>query len=228
MWKRFVTGCLCFTFVAAYGTELVSDEPVPTSALEQEEYSDLLELFVETFNDIDRNYVDLISRRELMEAAIDGMLSKLDQHSAYITPAKLERYRRNVDNEFGGIGVQVMMNDGQLTIVSPIFESPAYRAKLTAGDVILQVDGNSTAGLTLAEAVALMKGKLGTTVELTIRHPDHDRRRRCNLLARTFELERFVATAVTPTIVGLYVRRRTRDRLHTNYFVLAVHGQRVA
>lgn len=174
MWKRFVTGCLCFTFVAAYGTELVSDEPVPTSALEQEEYSDLLELFVETFNDIDRNYVDLISRRELMEAAIDGMLSKLDQHSAYITPAKLERYRRNVDNEFGGIGVQVMMNDGQLTIVSPIFESPAYRAKLTAGDVILQVDGNSTAGLTLAEAVALMKGKLGTTVELTIRHPDHE------------------------------------------------------
>jgi carboxyl-terminal processing protease len=144
------------------------------SAQEQEEYSDLLELFVETFNDIDRNYVDLISRRELMEAAIDGMLSKLDQHSAYITPAELERYRRNVDNEFGGIGVHVMMNDGQLTIISPIFESPAYRAKLTAGDVILQVDGNSTAGLTLAEAVALMKGKLGTTVELTMRHPDQE------------------------------------------------------
>ncbi|HUG68599.1 MAG TPA: S41 family peptidase [Pirellulaceae bacterium] len=134
----------------------------------------MLELFVETFNEVERNYVELISRRELMEAAIQGMLSKLDQHSDYITPAELEKHRRNVDSEFAGIGVQVRMEEGQLTIVSPIFESPAYKANLAAGDVIAQVDGTATAGLTLAEAVQLMKGKLGTTVELTIRHPEQE------------------------------------------------------
>lgn len=174
MWKRVVTGCLFFAVVAAHGTESISDEPVPALPQEQEDYSDLLQLFMETFNDVERNYVDSISRRELMEAAIDGMLSKLDQHSDYITPAELEKHRRNVDSEFGGIGVQVMIDNGQLTIISPIYESPAYKVKLAAGDVITHVDGSPIAGLALAEAVQLMKGKRGTTIELTIHHPEQE------------------------------------------------------
>ncbi|MEO8497030.1 MAG: S41 family peptidase, partial [Planctomycetota bacterium] len=141
---------------------------------EREEYEELLELFVETFNDVEHNYVDSISPRELMEGAIEGMVSKLDRHSNFIKSAELDEFRRGVDSEFGGIGVQVMMDGGRLTIISPILDSPAYKAKLAAGDSITHIDGHATAGVTLAEAVQLMKGKLGTTVELTILHPDSE------------------------------------------------------
>lgn len=174
MWHRVAAKCLLFAVFVALGSVGVGQEPAPAVPLEQEEYNDLLKLFVEVFNDVDRNYVELISRRELMEAAIEGMLSKLDQHSSYITPAKLEEFRREVDSEFGGIGIQVRIESGQLTIISPIADSPAYKAKLTAGDCITHVDGNATKDLTLSEAVQLIKGKLGTTVELTIRHPEGD------------------------------------------------------
>ena len=174
VWHRVAARCLLLVAFAAHGSVGISDEPAPTLPQEQEEYHDLLKLFVDTFNGVERNYVDTISARELMEAAIEGMISKLDQHSHYITPAELDEFRRGVDSEFGGIGVQVMIENGQLTIISPIAGSPAYRAKLTAGDSIMQIDGNSTEDLTLANAVRLLKGRLGTTVELTIRHPDSE------------------------------------------------------
>ncbi|MBC8356037.1 MAG: S41 family peptidase [Planctomycetes bacterium] len=149
-----------------------ADETVVPSPAEQEEYHDLLKLFVETFNIVERDYVESVSRRELMESAIHGMISKLDQHSNYITSAELGEFRREFDKELGGIGVHVMIEDSQLTIISPIVDSPAYKANLTAGDVITHVNGSPTKGLTLSKAVNLMKGKLGTTVELTIRRPD--------------------------------------------------------
>ncbi|MEX0817973.1 MAG: S41 family peptidase [Pirellulaceae bacterium] len=173
MWYR-VAKCLLLVVFVAHGSVGRADEPNSPPSRQQDEFDHLLELFVETFNSIDLNYDKSISRRELMEAAIEGMVAKLDQHSHYITPAKLDEFRHGVDSEFGGIGVQIMIEDGQLTIVSPIFDSPAYNAKLAAGDIITHIDATPTAGLNLGEAVRLMKGKLGTKVELTVRHLDSE------------------------------------------------------
>ncbi len=174
MWHRVAARCLLVVVFAVGGSVGVGDEPASALPAEREEYHELLKLFVDTFNGVEHNYAESISGRELMEAAIEGMLSKLDRHSHYITPAELDQFRRGVESEFGGIGVRVRIEDGQLTIVSPIAGSPAYAAKLAAGDRISHIDGNSTADLTLSECVQLLKGSLGSTVELTIIHSDNE------------------------------------------------------
>jgi len=175
-WFRLVMSSLLVIALAAQGS-LQGEEPGDKEATrpparEEADYYELLKLFVETFQEVDRNYVTPLSRRELVEAAIDGMLSKLDQNSDYISPQELEQFRRGVESEFDGIGVQVAIENEELTIVSPIVDSPAYRAGLVAGDVITHIGGEPTQGLPLAEAMKRMKGKLGTRVELTVRHAE--------------------------------------------------------
>lgn len=130
---------------------------------------ELLKLFADTLDQVERNYVKDIDRRELMEAAIRGMLSKLDPYSNYIGPSELDRFKTGVENEFGGVGLQVSTEEGELKVVSPIFNTPAYRAGIAAGDVIESIDGASAKGMTIDEAVKRMKGKLGTPVDVAIR-----------------------------------------------------------
>ena len=172
MWHRVVlVGLFAWSVVAAPSHVTAAEQDSP-EAQSDDEYYELLKLFVETFNEVERNYVDTVGRRELMEAAIEGMLSKLDRHSNYIAPDELSDFRRDVESEYGGIGIHVQLENDEPIIISPIAGSPAYRAGLVAGDVITQVEGQPTKGLKLDEAVRQMKGKLGTTVELTIRHAD--------------------------------------------------------
>ncbi|MBP89467.1 MAG: peptidase S41 [Planctomycetaceae bacterium] len=182
------------------GTHLSALEEEASPKRDQDEYYELLKLFVETFNEVERNYVSQISRRELMEAAIEGMLSELDQHSDYIAPADLEDFRRGVESEFGGIGVQVAIEDDELTVISPIVGSPAYQAGLVAGDVVTKIKGEPTKGMTLGDAVKLIKGKLGTKVEITVRHAGNE-------TEDTIEVER--ASVRLRTVRG--ERRKTDD-----------------
>jgi carboxyl-terminal processing protease len=146
--------------------------PVPREELSEEEYYELLRLLADTLDQVERNYVKEVSRRELVEAAISGVISKLDQYSNYIPPDEVERFKSGVENEFGGIGIQVAIQNGQLTITSPIVGTPAYRAGLKAGDVITKIEGVGTEGITLDGAVSKLKGTVGTSVTFTVRHHD--------------------------------------------------------
>lgn len=132
---------------------------------------ELYKILVDTIDQVERNYVTEVDRRELVESAIRGVLSKLDPYSSYIGPDELSRFRASVESEFGGIGIQITADDGQLQILSPMYGTPAYRAGLLAGDRILEVNDKSTDGLTLDEAVERLKGDEGTTVTLTVVHP---------------------------------------------------------
>ncbi len=136
---------------------------------EAENY-ELLKLFADTLDQVERNYVEEVDRRELMEAAIRGMLSKLDPYSNYIPPQELDRFKSSVENEFGGVGITVSLETGKLAIVSPIYGSPAYRAGIRGGDRILEIDGRSTDGITMDEAIRRMKGKIGTSVKVAVEH----------------------------------------------------------
>ena len=111
-----------------------------------------------------------------MEAAIKGVLLKLDPYSNYINPDELDKFRSNVDSQFGGIGIQVGMENGQLKIISPIVGSPAYREGLQAGDVITEIEGKSTDNITLDGAVTQLKGESGTSVTIKVRSPDNKER----------------------------------------------------
>lgn len=144
--------------------------PAPEKAAPQE-YYELYKLLADALDQVERNYVKEVDRRKLVEAALRGMLSELDPYSAYIDPEQLEDFRDTIEAEFGGIGAQVGVEQGQLKVISPLVGTPAYRAGLLAGDVILEIDGQSTEGFTLDEAVKRLKGEPGTQVTLTVVHP---------------------------------------------------------
>jgi len=136
-----------------------------------EEYYELYKSFADTLDQIERNYVKDISRRELMEAAIRGMITKLDPYSNYISPDELGGFKTAVDSEFGGIGIQITIEAGQLKVLSPLIDTPAYRAGILAGDRITKIEGKSTEGLSIDDAVRKLKGEVGTKVTLTYQHP---------------------------------------------------------
>tara|TARA_B100000809_G_scaffold165454_1_gene162720 strand:+ start:4169 stop:5662 length:1494 start_codon:yes stop_codon:yes gene_type:complete len=139
--------------------------------LESAEYFELLQLFVDTVDQIDRNYVNDVSRRELMEAAIEGMIKKLDQYSNYIPPPDMERFRSNVENEFGGIGIRISSENDKITVISPLYGTPAYKGGILAGDQITRIDGESIEQFSLEDTVKKLKGPLGSEVTLTVVHP---------------------------------------------------------
>lgn len=136
------------------------------------EYFELFKLFADTIDQIERNYVKPVDRRELMEAAIRGLTTKLDPYSNYIPPDQMDHFRSSIDSEFGGIGIQVSLEHGRLMIISPLVGTPAYRGGLMSGDHVISIEGETTEGISLDEAVRRMKGKVGTEVTLTVNHTD--------------------------------------------------------
>lgn len=146
---------------------------------EDDEYYELMSVFVDTFKEIDRNYVKDVDRRKLVEAAVRGMLDELDPYSNYISPEEVTRFTEDVEQEFGGIGIQVREERGSLTVATPLPGSPAYRAGVLAGDRIVEIEGRSVADFPpgrkkLDTAVKLLKGKPGIEVTIGVRHLGSD------------------------------------------------------
>lgn len=179
IWVVLVTGLVCGWFLPATGAddaakkagaEAVSPESAPSlpPRLSRDEDYELFSVLVDTLDQVERNYVKDISRRELVEAAIKGVLSKLDPYSNYISPSDLTKFRTSVESQFGGIGIQIHAGEKELTIVTPLVGTPAYRAGLQAGDRIVEINGESTAGITAETAVERLKGEVGSKVTLKV------------------------------------------------------------
>jgi carboxyl-terminal processing protease len=163
-------------------------EKAPKKEKEEDVY-ELQKLLVDTLDQVERSYVKDISRRELVEAAIRGLLRELDPYSDYIDPEELKQFQTTVDAEFGGIGIQVTIEAGQLKVMSPLVGTPAYRAGLIAGDHIVEIDGKSTAHITIDEAVRRLKGEPETSVTLTIIHPGRTARETVTLKREVIHIE---------------------------------------
>ncbi len=129
----------------------------------------LLSLFGDVFGRVRAEYVEPVRDRELIENALNGMLSGLDPHSSYLSPRNFEDMRVQTRGEFGGLGIEVTQEGGFIRVISPIDETPAARAGIRPGDMITHLNGNSTQGLTLQEAVEQMRGERGTAIRLTVR-----------------------------------------------------------
>jgi len=149
-------------------TQPPSDAAAPSQRAKDEEYLELFQMFAETLDEVERNYVKQVDRRKLVEAAVRGMVKELDQYSSYISPEDLTAFRDSVDSEFGGIGIQVSYDDGALTVVSPLVGTPAYKAGLRSGDRIVRIGQTPTEEITLSDAIKLIKGKPGTAVKLGV------------------------------------------------------------
>lgn len=138
----------------------------------EDEYHELMQVFVDTFEQVERNYVKDIDRRKLLEAALAGMVKELDPYSSYISPEELSRFNQSVDQEFGGIGIQVQPDPltQRILVISPLPDTPAYHAGVRAGDLVMTVEGEDTENMPLARAVELMKGPAGGEVTIKVRH----------------------------------------------------------
>ena len=132
----------------------------------------LLELFGDVFERVRSDYVEEVTDKELVEAAIQGMLRSLDPHSSYLNKKTFKDMRVQTKGEFGGLGIEVTMEGGYVKVVSPIDDTPAHRAGIEPGDLISRIDNAEVQGLTLSQAVEKMRGRVGTDILLTILRKD--------------------------------------------------------
>ena len=138
-------------------------------AKEQNEFYEKIDLFGDVLETIESDYIDEIDKSKIMDSAINGVLQSLDPYSAYMSPEVYKEMQTDTKGEFGGLGIEVGMEAGVVKVISPIEDSPAYEAGVKAGDYIIKIDDEQVQGKSLMEAVKLMRGKIGTPIEITIR-----------------------------------------------------------
>jgi carboxyl-terminal processing protease len=166
--KRFVffvalIAALGMTGLSAHGATEATDKDKNRETFRQ------LELFGTVFDRVRSDYVEDIDVEKLMENAVNGMLSSLDPHSSYLNEKTFQDMQVQTRGEFGGLGIEVTMEDGLVKVMSPIDDTPAFKAGIKTGDLITHLDGQQVRGLTLQQAVEKMRGLVGTKIKLTIR-----------------------------------------------------------
>jgi carboxyl-terminal processing protease len=145
---------------------------VSQGAKPKDEMMELYGLFVDAVEKVEVNYVRPVSRRELLESALEGMLQNLDPHSTFINTGEWMQFRRQIEGKFGGIGIQVGVDQetGRLRVIAPMVGTPAYEAGILAGDQIVEIDGQPAEGMSPDKAVEVLTGRPGTEVKLSVLH----------------------------------------------------------
>lgn len=170
---RFASLATAVAFLATPVLAQTKADPKAAGGDKSELYQQL-NLFGDVLERIRRDYVEPVEEKQLIENAINGMLSALDPHSSYMNPKSYKDMQVQTKGEFGGLGIEVTMENGVIKVVSPIDDTPASRAGLQPGDLIFALDGEPVQGLTLQEAVEKMRGKVGTPIKVSIRRGTKD------------------------------------------------------
>ena len=140
-----------------------------TTSFSKNELYEKIDLFGEVIEKIQKDYVDDVNQSKMMESAINGVLQSLDPYSAYMSPELFNEMQTDTKGEFGGLGIEIGMESGVVKVISPIDDTPAEKAGIKAGDYIVKIGENQVQGKSLMEAVKLMRGPVGTSIDLTIR-----------------------------------------------------------
>lgn len=193
--RRFVVAALGGTLAGILATTQIAGPLLAQDSADNASVYEQLDLFGDIFERIRSQYVEEVDEGDLIEAAINGMLTSLDPHSSYLSPDDAAQMRLQTRGEFGGLGIEVTQEEGFVKVVSPIDGTPASEAGIEAGDFITHVDGESVLGLTLDEAVDMMRGPVGSEIIITI--------------AREGETEPFDVSIIRDTIKLTAVRSRT-------------------
>ena len=142
---------------------------INTSAFSKNDLYEKIDLFGEVLENIQKDYVDEVDQAEMMDSAINGVLQSLDPYSAYMSPELFKEMQTDTRGEFGGLGIEIGMESGVVKVISPIDDTPAAEAGIKAGDYIVKIGKDQVQGKTLMEAVKLMRGPVGTSIDLTVR-----------------------------------------------------------
>lgn len=193
--KKFVMAAVGGTLAGVVATTYIAGPLLAQETQKTSRVYEQLDLFGDIFERIRAQYVEEVDPGELIEAAIDGMLTSLDPHSSYLSPDDAAQMRVQTRGEFGGLGIEVTQEEGFVKVVSPIDGTPADEAGVEAGDFITHVNGESVLGLSLDEAVTMMRGPVGSEIVIT--------------LVREGEPEPFDISIIRDTIKLTAVRTRT-------------------
>jgi len=196
--KKFLMAATAGTLAGVIVTTQIAAPLLAQEATKNTNVYEQLDLFGDIFERIRVQYVEEVDEADLIEAAINGMLTSLDPHSSYLPPADAEAMQVQTRGEFGGLGIEVTQEDGFVKVVSPIDGTPADNAGIEAGDFITHVDGESVLGLTLDQAVEMMRGPVGSEIIITV--------------AREGETEPFDVSIIRDTIKLTAVRARTEQQ----------------
>ena len=159
-----------------------------------------IDLFGEVLEKINKEYVDEIDQSESMDSAINGLLQSLDPYSAYMSPESLNEMQTETSGEFGGLGIEVSMESGVVKVISPIDDTPASRAGIKAGDYIVKINNTQVQGKSLSEAVDLMRGEVGSEIELTIRRRGEKKALTFNIIREIIQIQSVKADLIEKSI----------------------------
>ncbi len=182
----------------------VTPEEAQTSRLES------LAKFTKVLSIVERYNVDNLSIEELMEKALQGLMSNLDAHSTYLNKKHYENLKVQTNGEFGGLGITVGMKDGALTVIAPLEDTPADRAGLKAGDIILKINDDSTLNMTIDEAVSLMRGEVGAPIDITIVRKDEPKPLEVHIVRDIIKIQSVYSKQIFDNI--LYLRVTSFDK----------------
>ena len=171
-----------------------------------DKFYEKIDLFSEVLEKIQNEYVEEIDRSEVMDSAINGVLQSLDPYSAYMNPKIYKESQVETSGEFGGLGIEVSMEAGVVKVIAPIDETPAARAGVKAGDYIVQIDGEQVQGKTLMEAVNLMRGPVGSAIEITIRRKGLKRAKIIKIVREVIEIKSVVSRIINDDVGYLRLR----------------------
>jgi len=158
--KKLLKNLLLFSLIISFSKVCVANE---------DDIYKKIDLFSEVLDKINKEYVEEVNQSEAMDAAINGVLQSLDPYSAYMSPESFQNMQTETSGEFGGLGIEVGMEHGVVKVISPIDNSPASKVGVKAGDYIVKIDDIQVQGKSLTEAVELMRGPVGTDIEITVR-----------------------------------------------------------
>jgi len=176
------------------------------NAKNEDKLYEKIDLFGEVLEKVRDEYVDEIDEAEAMDSAINGVLQSLDPYSAYMNPEIFEESQTETSGKFGGLGIEVTMEAGVVKVITPIDDTPASRAGVKAGDYIVRINGEQVQGKTLMEAVNLMRGEIGTSIEITVRRKGLSKAKIFKIVRESIEIKSVVSKIVENKVGYLRLR----------------------
>ena len=181
-----------------------------------------IDIFGEVLENIKKEYVDEVNQTDIMDSAINGVLQSLDPYSAYMSPELFKEMQTDTKGEFGGLGIEIGMEAGVVKVISPIDDTPASRAGIKAGDYIVKIGQEQVQGKSLLEAVKLMRGPVGTSIDLTVRRKNVKKPLEFKIMRKIIEVQ-----SVSSRVLGKkknlgYIRLKSFNENSDKQFLKAV------
>ena len=193
-----------------------------TSATSKNDLYEKIDLFGEVLENIQKDYVDDVDQSEIMDSAINGVLQSLDPYSAYMSPELFKEMQTDTRGEFGGLGIEIGMEAGVVKVISPIDDTPAARAGIKAGDYIVKIGKEQVQGKSLMEAVKLMRGPVGTSIDLTIRRKNVKKPIEFKITRKIIEVRSVNSEIISKEKNIGYVRLKSFNENSDNQFLKSI------